>query len=127
MKTRRASFIIILVLIGIWLILPANVTGARLYYKVPVQIDHIKEGDIYYISLSDLAEALDIEMDYDPLTFEAILNSGDNRANFNLFSTYVRLNNSLRNITYPILYQDADFYVPAITSVPVIADLAGIT
>ncbi|HEQ98447.1 MAG TPA: N-acetylmuramoyl-L-alanine amidase, partial [candidate division Zixibacteria bacterium] len=41
--------------------------------------------------------------------------------------TYVRLNNSLRNITYPILYQDADFYVPAITSVPVIADLAGIT
>ncbi|NIS17666.1 MAG: hypothetical protein GWN96_15885 [candidate division Zixibacteria bacterium] len=87
----------------------------------------MKEGDIYYISLSDMTEALNIEMDYDPLTFEAVLNSGNNKANFNLFSTYIRLNNSLRNITYPILYKDADFFVPAITTVPVIADLAGIT
>ncbi|MBD3218204.1 MAG: hypothetical protein GF310_08000 [candidate division Zixibacteria bacterium] len=127
MNIKQAFYISILIIFFICLAFPSNGDGAILYYKTPTEIGHLQEGGIYYISLSDLSDALGIEMDYDPLTFEAVLNSGDNKANFNLFSTYIRLNNSLRNITYPILYKNADFYIPAVTAVPVMADLAKIT
>jgi hypothetical protein len=127
MKIKQITLISVLTLLYMLLFAASDASSATLYYKTPTEISHLQEGDIYYLSLSDLSDALGIEMVYDPPAFEAVLNSGDNKANFILFSTYIRLNNSLRNITYPIIYKRADFYIPAITAVPVIAGLAGIT
>ena len=71
----------------------------------------LQEGEIIYLSLSDLAAALGFAIDYNPITFEAVLTSRDDRMNLNLFSEYVLLNDNLRNIVYPIIYRQADFYL----------------
>ena len=127
MRPKTRTHIAILALLAALILIPVTSYSATMFYKTPRTVDHIKEGNVVYLSLSDMAEALGVEMNFDPVSFEAVLQSGSNKANFVMFSSYIRLNNSLRNITYPIIYRKGDFYLPAVTGVPVLADLAGIT
>jgi len=98
--------------------------GATLDLRGSHHINHIYDGEICYLSLTDLADRLDLEVNYDPRAFEARIKSGENLLVVNQFSSFVRFDDDLRNIVYPVLYRNADFYLPAITAVPLLSDLA---
>ena len=101
--------------------------GARLVYHEVSDIDDTKDGDIYYLSLTDLAEALQFNISFDPYGFEAVLNRDGEQLKLTLFSSFVELNGDLRNLTYPIIYHKSDFYLPAVSAVPMLADFLKIT
>ncbi len=107
--------------------LPDNSSGARLSYKGVYEIDHLQEGRIYYLSLSDLVETLGLQIHFDPVTMQAELVSGQDNMDVSLFATYLRFNDNLRNITYPILYRKGDLYIPAQTALPVLGEFAKVT
>jgi hypothetical protein len=75
----------------------------------------------------DLSDAFGLDVSYDPLAFEALVSSGEDHLTIPLFSHYLLLKGRLRNIVYPVLYTDGDLYLPAITAVPVLADLTRLT
>jgi N-acetylmuramoyl-L-alanine amidase len=127
MKHNRLNFrLIVLIAIHFCLLITSS-QAATLNYKTAVEIDHYMEGDIVYLSMSDMADALGFTVDFDPFSIEAILSNQGDKLILNLFSSYVNLNDNLRNIIYPVRYYGADFYIPAKTFVPVLADFARIT
>jgi N-acetylmuramoyl-L-alanine amidase len=126
MKQHKNLHRQILLIVSLLVILPVLLSAAELNYKTTHEIDHIQEGEIIYLSLSDLAAALGFEIDYNPIIFETVLTSRDDRMNLNLFSNYILLNDNLRNIVYPIIYRRADFYLPAVTMVGLLGEFTRI-
>jgi N-acetylmuramoyl-L-alanine amidase len=81
-------------------------------------IREIREGDLVYISLTDIARAAGCGVEWNPEYFEATIKSGQGSLVISLFSSYVAVGDQSINITYPALYRRGDLYVPAQTFIP---------
>ncbi len=75
----------------------------------------LREGELTYLSISDLAQVTGCTVHWDPLSFQAQLVHGGSALTATMFSSYVSFDNQLLNITYPALYRNGDLYVPAVT------------
>lgn len=80
-------------------------------------IGTVREGDLTYLSVVDIARATGCVLHWDPLSFQAQLVLGESDMVITMFSDFVTFDGQLLNITYPALYRKGDLYVPAITFV----------
>lgn len=90
-------------------------------------IREIKEGEITFLSLTDLAQASDCKVRWDPWYYEAKLTQGKNELIVPMLSNFVRFDDQLLNITYPALYRRGDIYVPALTFISALDNLVSNT
>jgi N-acetylmuramoyl-L-alanine amidase len=94
---------------------PLQADALYRFRSIEEPIRDIREGDLTYLSIVDLARATGCQIHWDPLSFKARLIFGESELVVSMFSNFVTFDDQLLNITYPALYRNGDLYVPAIT------------
>ncbi|RKX22249.1 MAG: hypothetical protein DRP35_02435 [Candidatus Zixiibacteriota bacterium] len=79
------------------------------------KIESFEENDIEYISLSELVEILGGYLDWVIVGHKVKFIDGNNHFIFDIDSPYFKLNDSVFNITYPVLYKKGKLFVPPFT------------
>ncbi|MEA1979668.1 MAG: N-acetylmuramoyl-L-alanine amidase, partial [candidate division Zixibacteria bacterium] len=79
------------------------------------EIESFEENDIEYISLSELVEILGGHLDWVIVGHKVKFIDGNNHFIFDIDSPYFKLNDSIFNITYPVLYKKGKLFVSPLT------------
>ncbi len=82
------------------------------------KIDSFEEGNVVYFSLSELASILGEKISWGQVGQSAVFNSEGHTAEFFLDSPYFRLDDTVKNLTYPVLFRKGRLYLPAQTFIP---------
>ena len=90
------------------------------------RISSHKNGAIEYLSVSELAELFGERISWEIIGESARWKCGANVFVFFIGSPYVRLNDSVVNVTYPLTLRDGALFAPAMTFVPLLEDARGI-
>ncbi len=85
------------------------------YRGTVAAINDISEGELTYLSLMDIAAATGCDLNWDPMFLEARLRLGKSELVLSMFSSFIKFDDQLLNMTFPALYRNGDLYVPAIT------------
>jgi len=112
MKIRACIYSILIVLFCL------SAAGGEVIYRskgTEEPVESIVEQEKTYLSVVDLARATGCTLKWDPMIFEAQLVFAEHDLVVTMFSSYVRFDEQLLNITYPAIYRDGDLYVPAET------------
>ncbi len=102
---------------------PLQADALYKFRSIEESIRDIREGDLTYLSIVDLARATGCQIHWDPLSFQAQLIFGESDLVISMFSNFVTFDDQLLNITYPALYRNGDLYVPAITFINALDNL----
>jgi N-acetylmuramoyl-L-alanine amidase len=82
------------------------------------EIRSLDQDHIVYYSLSELAEVLGGQLDWEIIGHKVKYTDDNFRFNFLIESPYFRLDDSLYNLTYPVLYDEGQLFVAAETFTP---------
>ena len=77
------------------------------------KIDSFEEFNTEYFSISQLAEILGERINWDIVGISAVLETEGHRVVFFIGSPYLRIDDSVKNITYPVRTKHGALYVPA--------------
>lgn len=106
------------------IILPASIAGAS---DISVQvsgsiekIDAFEENNIDYFSFSQLVAVLGERLSWETIGHSVAFTSESHRAVFYFDSPYIGIDDSIRNITYPVQYKNGMIYLPAPTFIPLL-------
>ena len=82
------------------------------------EIDNIK-----YFSMSDLASVLGERISWEDVGFSARFESDDFNALFYFDSPYININDTVKNIVYPVSFEKGELYLPALTFIPLLDNM----
>ncbi|MEW5925066.1 MAG: N-acetylmuramoyl-L-alanine amidase, partial [Candidatus Zixiibacteriota bacterium] len=77
------------------------------------KIDSFEEFNTEYFSISQLAEILGERINWDIVGISAALETEGHRVIFYIGSPYIRIDDSVKNLTYPVRTRQGALYVPA--------------
>jgi len=84
------------------------------------KIEAIEENEVVYFSLSQLLEIIGERLSWDIVGISVSFRSDAQRATFFLGSPYISVNDTVRNITYPVRFESGGLYLPARTFIPML-------
>jgi N-acetylmuramoyl-L-alanine amidase len=87
------------------------------------KINSLREHRISYFSMSQLAEILGESISWDIVGISAVLETEKNRMTFFINSPYINVNDTVKNLIYPVKMIKGSLYLPAGTFLPLL-DLA---
>ncbi len=82
------------------------------------EIGSFSEGEIHFISLSDLVEILGGTLDWEIIGHQVKMVEPSYRFDFIIGSPFFKLNDTVYNMTYATFFRDGQLYVPAETFLP---------
>ncbi len=82
------------------------------------QINAFEDGEVEYYSLSQLLDILGESLSWDIVGISVNYSGEKRRAKLFINSPYMNLDDTVRNITYPVKFEDGEIYVPAVTFTP---------
>ena len=114
---------LLLSLLGLLLPLIAAVGSADAEVRVLIAGGHedirsYSQEDIEYISMSELVEILGGSLDWKIVGHEVVLEQPGYRFIFLVDAPFVKLNDTVYNITYPVQLDKGQLFVPAETFLP---------
>ncbi|MCK4657228.1 MAG: N-acetylmuramoyl-L-alanine amidase [candidate division Zixibacteria bacterium] len=121
------SRIIVALIVTTALSSPLQADALYKFRSIEEPIRYVREGDLTYLSIVDLARSTGCQVHWDPLSFQAQLIFGESDLVISMFSNFVTFDDQLLNITYPVLYRNGDLYVPAITFINALDNLVPIS
>ncbi|HLG93602.1 MAG TPA: N-acetylmuramoyl-L-alanine amidase [candidate division Zixibacteria bacterium] len=89
------------------------------------KIQSVRQGEMDYLLLNDLASALGGQTAFDPQNQRATLSVGGHTLEITVFSPFVVLDKVTYNLSFPPLFDQGSFWLPAITSAPVLERMCG--
>ena len=84
------------------------------------KIQSVRQGEIDYLLLNDLASALGGQASFDPESQRATLTIGSHALEITIFSPFVVLDKVTHNLSFPPIFDQGTFWLPAVTSAPVL-------
>lgn len=84
------------------------------------KIQSVRQGEMDYLLLNDLASALGGQTGFDPESQRATLSIGSHTLEITVFSPFVVLDKVTHNLSFPPIFDQGTFWLPAVTSVPVL-------
>jgi len=82
------------------------------------KIDSFEEDRIVYFSFSQLAEILGERISWETVGLTAQYVTDDYQIYFDINSPYIRIKDSVKNLTYPIQLKKGNLYAPVLTFLP---------
>ncbi len=82
------------------------------------KVSALEVNDVEYFSMSDLAAILGERISWDEVGFSAVFNTDQHRAEFFFDSPYIRIDDTVKNITYPVRFDNGELFLPAQTFMP---------
>lgn len=89
------------------------------------KIQSVRQGELDYLLLNDLAAALGGQTSFDPLSQKALFTIGSHTLEITVFSPYVVLDKVTHNLSFPPIFDQGTFWLPAVTSAPVLEKMCG--
>ncbi len=90
-----------------------------------VKIQSVRQGEMDYLLLNDLASALGGQTAFDPESQRATLTAAGHNLEITVFSPFVVLDKVTYNLSFPPLYNQGSFWLPAVTATPVLERMCG--
>lgn len=84
------------------------------------RIQAFKENNITYFSMSQLARVLGERVSWDIVGFSAEFVADNHSTAFFAESPYIRIDDSVKNLTYPVKMKRGNLYLPAATFLPML-------
>ena len=84
------------------------------------KIQSVRQGEMDYLLLNDLASALGGQTSFDPQSQKAALAIGSHTLEITIFSPFVVLDKVTYNLSFPPIFDQGTFWLPAVTSAPVL-------
>ncbi|MDD3732546.1 MAG: N-acetylmuramoyl-L-alanine amidase [candidate division Zixibacteria bacterium] len=118
MKTRTFIFFFTLLLV-----LSAGAPSLADRIKISVsggyeEIQSFKKNNVVYYSLSELAEILGGQLDWELIGHRVRYTEDNFRFDFLIDAAYFKLDDSVFNLVYPVIYNKGQLFVPAETFTP---------
>ncbi len=82
------------------------------------KIEYFTEQNIVYFSMSQLVSLTGEKLSWEDAGLSILYESSGNKVHFLLGSPYVKINDSINNITYPAVLKEGELYLPAVTFIP---------
>ena len=82
------------------------------------KVSALEINDVRYFSMSDLAAILGERIAWEEVGFSAELKTDQHRAVFFYDSPYIRIDDTVKNITYPVRFDNGELFLPAKTFLP---------
>ncbi|MBD3258258.1 hypothetical protein GF377_07480, partial [candidate division GN15 bacterium] len=113
--TRSNTLLLSILLVLIVAVLPVSASALD-HVRVAIaggydEIEAFDDDDVIYVSLSELSEILGGTVGWEVVGHEVVYQDGDHSLSFLLGSSYLRLNDSLFNMTYPSRLREGQLYV----------------
>ncbi len=89
------------------------------------KIQSVRQGEMDYLLLNDLASALGGQTGFDAGSQRATLTVGSHTLEITVFSPFVVLDKVTYNLSFPPLFDQGSFWLPAVTSAPVLERMCG--
>ncbi|UCD17242.1 MAG: N-acetylmuramoyl-L-alanine amidase [Candidatus Zixiibacteriota bacterium] len=116
----------IILTVGICLVLFSGLSAGEISVQISggiEKIGHEKLNDIAYFSLSDLLRILGERISWETVGVSAALKTEGHTARFFINSPYINVDDTVRNLTFPIVLIHGGLYAPAQTMLPVLDHL----
>ncbi len=84
------------------------------------KISAIEVNDVLYFSMSDLAAILGERISWEETGFSATYKTDYNQVHFFFDSPYIRVKDTVKNITYPVRFDNGELMLPAQTFLPML-------
>jgi len=82
------------------------------------KVSALEINDVDYFSMSDLAAILGERISWDEVGFSAVFGTDQHRAEFYFDSPYIRIDDTIKNITYPVRFDEGELFLPVRTFMP---------
>ena len=82
------------------------------------KIESFQVNEITYCSMSELVELLGERISWDVVGFSAGFESEGHRILFFMNSPYINIDDTVKNLTYPVKFRDGALFLPAVTFIP---------
>ena len=118
MKRLIATFILVLVITSY-----APIYGELLSVQMSggtEKIEYFMEQNILYFSMSQLADLFGDRISWEVIGQTILYQSDSHQSRFFIDSPYMRIEDSVRNLTYPVRLRNGELYLPAETFMPVL-------
>ena len=89
------------------------------------KIQAVRQGEIDFLLLNDLAAVLGGQTGFDPQSQKAVLTVGSHTLEITVFSPFVVLDKITYNLSFSPIFDQGTFWLPAITSAPVLEKMCG--
>ncbi|MBN1213621.1 MAG: N-acetylmuramoyl-L-alanine amidase [candidate division Zixibacteria bacterium] len=117
----RKLFITSFLMLLVFLLTTADIFGDKIKISISGGFEEIRffeKNRVVYYSLSELAEILGGQLDWEIIGHKVKYTEPNFRFDFLIESPYFRLDDSLFNLTYPALYDEGQLFVAAETFTP---------
>ncbi|MGH8005228.1 MAG: N-acetylmuramoyl-L-alanine amidase family protein [Limisphaerales bacterium] len=84
------------------------------------KIQSVRQGEMDYLLVNDLAAALGGQTSFDPQSQKALFTVGRHTLEITVFSPFVVLDKVTYNLSFPPIFDQGTFWLPAVTSAPVL-------
>jgi N-acetylmuramoyl-L-alanine amidase len=115
--------IILILIVGALIFLAASLYASDISVSISggiEKIDSFSDNGILYFSMSQLAEILGERISWETVGLSAVFSSDDNQTVYYFGSPYIRTNDTVLNITYPVRSIKGALYLPAATFIPIL-------
>jgi N-acetylmuramoyl-L-alanine amidase len=82
------------------------------------KVESFKVNEVTYFSVSELVELLGERISWDVVGFSAEFASEGHRIHFFINSPYINVDDTVKNLTYPVKFEGGALFLPAMTFVP---------
>lgn len=82
------------------------------------KIEAFEENSIVYFSFSQLVDILGENISWEEVGFSAIYRTGNHKALFFINSPYISVDDTVKNLTFPVKVKAGNLYLPAQTFLP---------
>src|SRR3989304_3987318 len=89
------------------------------------KIQAVRQGEIDFLLLNDLAAVLGGQTGFDPQSQKAVLTVGSHTLEITVFSPFVVLDKITYNLSFSPIFDQGTFCLPAILSAPVLEKMCG--
>jgi len=115
--------LLFIILSFILLTLPSAINAATVSVQISggmEKIPSVTEHNMAYFSMSHLAEVLGEGLNWDFPGVSAVYQTEQNTATFYINSPYININDTVKNLIYPVRFIEGNLYLPARTFIPLL-------
>jgi len=120
---KKVAILTFVSLFAGWGVLAGEVEFQRGDQRAKIQ--SVRQGEMDYLLLNDLAAALGGQTSFDPQSQKATFTLGSHTLEITVFSPFVVLDKVTYNLSFSPVFDQGTFWLPAVTTTPVLEKMCG--